>query len=273
MLATQERISRGVYCISNREYHSSEGISKSGLDKIARSPAHYYQTYIAGDHDEDTPALRFGALFHTLTLEPEQYNNLYVIEPEINKRTNAGKEEYAAFLAENAGKTIITRDENSKAQAMADAVHSHPVARAMLQDGVAEYSYYWTDPLTGELCKCRPDFFRADGIVTDLKSCCDASPEAFSKSIYNYRYYVQAPWYMDGITQATGDAAKAFCFVCVEKDPPYAIAIYHASYNMLDLGRTTYRQELDIYARCRRTNEWPAYPTEIQTIDLPAWAY
>lgn len=68
--------------VSNEAYHNGAGVSKSGLDLVGRSPAHYKAKYLDGIDEvtSDTPAKRFGAAFHLRTLEPEIFEADYAIE-------------------------------------------------------------------------------------------------------------------------------------------------------------------------------------------------
>ena len=98
--------------------------------------------------------------------------------------------------------------------------------------------------MTGILCRCRPDFWREDDIIVDVKTTEDASPEEFSRSLAKWRYHVQAPFYMDGIELATGRRPKGFVFLVVEKKPPYAVAAYTLDPESIELGRSEYRADL-----------------------------
>jgi exodeoxyribonuclease VIII len=137
--------------------------------------------------------------------------------------------------------------------------------------GKAEQSVYWTDPVTGILCRCRPDFWREDDIIVDVKTTEDASPEEFSRSLAKWRYHVQAPFYMDGIELATGRRPKGFVFLVVEKKPPYAVAAYTLDPESIELGRAEYRADLERLAECQRTDQWPGFGGTIQKIGVPHW--
>jgi exodeoxyribonuclease VIII len=179
----------------------------------------------------------------------------------------------ASWTEKNAGRTILSDDQFAQLQAMRDAVLEHPMARALLTNrpGVAEHSVYWNDPITGELCRCRPDFWREDDVIVDLKTTDDASPEGFAKSIANWRYDVQDPYYRDGIKLATGRTIKAFVFLAVEKKFPHAVGCYVLDQESIELGRAQYRADLNRFHECRVSANWPGYGDKIQTITLPAW--
>lgn len=179
----------------------------------------------------------------------------------------------AEWTENNPGRIVLTPETWDQLHAMANAVHSHPAAGALLTGcpGEAEKSVYWIDAATGVLCRCRPDWWRDDNVIVDLKTTEDASPEGFAKSMANYRYDVQAAYYLDGVQAATRKRPKAFVFIAVEKKPPYGVGVYVLDSDSLELGRAQYQHDLRIYAECVRTGEWPGYGDKIQTISLPAW--
>lgn len=173
----------------------------------------------------------------------------------------------------NPGRIILTPEVWDQLHEMAAAVHAHPAAGSLLTScpGEAEKSVYWIDATTGVLCRCRPDWWRDDNVIVDLKTTEDASPEGFAKSMANYRYDVQAAYYLDGIQQATRKRPKAFVFIAVEKKPPYGVGVYVLDSDSLELGRAQYQHDLRVYAECERSGIWPGYGDKIQTISLPAW--
>lgn len=179
----------------------------------------------------------------------------------------------AEWTENNPGRIVLSPEVWDQLHAMANAVHSHPAAGALLTGcpGEAEKSVYWNDATTGVLCRCRPDWWRDDNVIVDLKTTEDASPEGFAKSMANYRYDVQAAYYLDGVQAATRKRPKAFVFIAVEKKPPYGVGVYVLDSDSLELGRAQYQHDLRVYAECVRTGEWPGYGDKIQTISLPAW--
>ena len=254
--------------IGIEEYHKGPGVSKSQLDQFAKSPAHYLASLTAPR--KETDAMKIGSLFHTMVLEPEKSN--FVVGPDINKNTK----EWRAFKAdaEASGQTIIDQATLDMLNCMVASVKAHPAARALLNGpGIAEGSCFWHDEQSGEICRCRPDFYRQDlGIIVDLKSTEDASPKEFARSVANYRYHVQSAYYQDGVEAATGDFVKGFVFVAVEKKAPYAVAVYELDMQGVEAGRITYQRLLLDLADCKASGKFPAYSDRIETISLPAWA-
>lgn len=257
--------------MTNAEYHAQSSISKSGLDLIRRAPSlfrHRRET-----PQEPTQAMRMGTLVHTTILEPDRMDDQIIIAPAVDRRTTAGKAEWAEFQIAARGREIVTQDELDKLDGIRDAVWAHPAARdalAMLSE--VETSIFWTDELSGVDCRCRPDGIMENGVIVDVKTTKDARPDEFAKSIANYRYHVQAAFYSDGYQQAFGTPPKGFVFVAVETEPPHLVGVYVASQAMILRGRVDYRTDLETYRRCTESDTWPGLSPDPLVIDLPKWA-
>lgn len=297
--------------VTNAAYHGGPGVSKSGLDLVRRSPLHYLAATKAREADSEkrsTPAQVFGTAFHTLLLEPEVFAGSYAqpfIPPQgalktveeisgelasLGLKTSGTKQAVTdrlreaapetvfyqdaleAYQSETAGKIVLSPEDFDRLEGMRAAVMAHPAAARLLTlPGKAEQSVYWTDPETGVLCRCRPDFWADAGFVVDLKSTDDASLEGFVRSVVKYRYYVQAPFYLDGVQHATGTAPKGFVFIAVEKAPPYAVGVYELDEVFTAIGRDEYREDLAAFKAAEETGAWKGYGEKIQTMDAPAY--
>ncbi|EGG2771689.1 exonuclease VIII, partial [Salmonella enterica] len=154
-------IQPGIYYdIPNEAYHAGPGVSKSQLDDIADTPAIYLWRKNAPVDTEKTKSLDTGTAFHCRILEPEEFSKRFIIAPEFNRRTSAGKEEEKTFLEECArtGRTVLTAEEGRKIELMYQSVMALPLGQWLVESGgYAESSVYWEDPETGILCRCRPD--------------------------------------------------------------------------------------------------------------------
>lgn len=262
--------------MENADYHRHWAVSKSGLDQIAKSPLHYWARFLDPDRvwPEPTPAMRLGTALHTHVLELSKWDEQIAVAPsDINRRTKEGREQWAAFEAAAKRKTVITADDAAQVQAMARAVMRHPAAAMLLGlPGKAETTHMWTDASTGLECKCRPDWLTDDGsIVVDLKTTKNASIQGFKRSVVDYRYHVQAGWYLHGLEQATGRRPDQFIFICVESTVPYACAVYAADAEMIERGHDQAMRDLAKLAVCKAADHWPSYSDQIETISLPGW--
>lgn len=253
--------------MTNAEYHAAEGVSKSDLDLIHISPMHYVTSK---EERSQTPDMLLGSACHKLILEPEDFDNEFAVAPECDRRTKEGKAIYAEFTANSAGKSVITQEQMNTITAMRDAVMAHPIAAKLLTGGSAEQSVFWEED--GIICKCRPDYLK-DRYCIDLKTTRSAKPDEFTKSAYNFRYHVQAAWYLRGLKAAGADVTE-FMFIAVEKEPPFAVCVYLAGEDMLLLGGREAQSDLDTYIKCTKTGIWYGYDEKpaIHELMLPAWA-
>ena len=260
----------------NAAYHRHAAVSKSHLDEVAKCPQRYYARYRDPNRivPEPTAAMVLGSALHTHVLELDQWDACYAVAPDgLDRRTKEGKAAWAAFEADAADRTVLTRADADQVMAMGRAIYAHPAAAMLLNlPGKAETTHMWTDAATGLECKCRPDWLTDDGrIIVDLKTTEDASPGGFRKSISAWRYHVQSAWYLDGLENATGRRPEQFIFICVEKKPPHCVAVYAASTQMIEVGALTAETDLARIAMCIESNDWPSYSNQIETIDLPPW--
>lgn len=265
----------GLVEISNEEYHAGPGVSKSHLDVIAdKSPLHYWHKYLNPQRkpEEPTEAKRLGSAIHAAILEPDLFESAYVVTPPFNRRTKEGRALYEEFVAENAGKAIITPEDREICLAIRDRVHTHPVARGLLTGGKAEQSFYARDPETGELIKCRFDYLHdGGGMALDVKSTKDAGKVSFARDVANYRYDIAPPWYFDVLDILYGEVPKHWVWLAFEKEPPYAIGVYYAPPAMIDRARETARRDFMRIIECKRANYWPDYGESVEPLEMPGW--
>ena len=265
----------GLVQMTNDEYHGAPGVSKTHLDCIAtQSELHYWAKYLDPDRDikPSTPAQLFGQACHIAILEPDSVASNVVCGLEIARRSNADKEEWAAFEAEHADKIIVPSEQYSDMLRLRDAVYRHPMASALLRDGVVEQSFFVNDSETGELIKCRTDFMQnGGGMIVDLKSTDDASPVGFGKSAANYRYDIQVSWYFDVFDQLYGEHPESWVFLAFEKEWPYAIGIYYATPEQIARAYAAARRDFLRIVAAKQASHFPDYGFEIQQLELPGW--
>lgn len=268
-----EDIEPGIYYgISNENYHAGPGVSKSQLDDIADTPALYLWRKNAPVDTTKTKTLDLGTAFHCRVLEPEEFSNRFIVAPEFNRRTNAGKEEEKAFLMECAstGKTVITAEEGRKIELMYQSVMALPLGQWLVESaGHAESSIYWEDPETGILCRCRPDKIIPEfHWIMDVKTTADI--QRFKMAYYDYRYHVQDAFYSDGYEAQFG-VQPTFVFLVASTTVEcgrYPVEIFMMGEEAKLAGQQEYHRNLRTLADCLNTDEWSA----IKTLSLPRWA-
>lgn len=257
------KFENGIHAITNEQYHSSEGISRSDLVRFKKSPMHFK----CKQKIKETPSLIIGDLVHTLVLEPHLFSERYIVNPGFDRRTKEGKLDYAEFQIVSEGKRIIETNHYDEAIRIAESVNNHMFKQYLSQGYRVENSIFFRHELTGLQCKVRPDAWLGD-IVIDLKTTTDASFRSFQSSAINYGYYLQAGMIKRAL-ESLNKPIKNFIFVAVEKEAPYAIGIYKLDDEALEYGANefdTLMVELNKYIQ---KNEFPDYG--IQTLSIPAW--
>lgn len=256
-------------------YHRRElGVaSKSVLDHVRRSAAHYKAFIERELDDEESAALAFGSAFHCALLEPKVFAATYVVEPNHgdcrNPENRVRRDEWRAGAV---GKTCIGAGDMKAIERMIASVRRHPLAPKMLVGGEAEITARWTDRETGIICKARADYYvPARRLVVDVKTTSDGRARAFERSCANFGYARQDAFYRDGFA-ALGADVDHFVFIAVEKTPPYLVSLFTLDGEAQRSGRASIREDLRTLAECIERDTWPGYPENIQTISLPPWA-
>ncbi|EIK2846494.1 exodeoxyribonuclease VIII [Salmonella enterica] len=272
-ITVPDDIQPGIYYdIPNEAYHAGPGVSKSQLDDIADTPAIYLWRKNAPVDTEKTKSLNTGTAFHCRVLEPEEFSKRFIIAPEFNRRTSAGKEEEKTFLEECArtGRTVLTAEEGRKIELMYQSVMALPLGQWLVESaGYAESSVYWEDPETGILCRCRPDKIIPEfHWIMDVKTTADI--QRFRTAYYDYRYHVQDAFYSDGYRAQFGEI-PTFVFLVASTTAEcgrYPVEIFMMGEDAKLAGQREYRRNLQTLAECLNNDEWPA----IKTLSLPRWA-
>lgn len=255
--------------MTNAEYHSRPELSCSQLKTLLKNP---YE-YIMGIKPESTKNMDFGSCVHKLILEPQDFDKEFAISPKFDLRKTADKEAKQAFETLNIGKTLMSKDDYQNAQQCAEIALQ--IAGKFFKDGVAENSYF--SEIDGIKVKCRPDYYIENlGLVVDVKTTQDASPDGFTRSIANFGYHIQAAFYSD-VLQSLGKPVNKFLFVAIETKEPFMVGLFTLDDVGMDFGRNEYKRAFDIYRRIDEFNA-PVYKdtadgTIVQTLSLPNYLF
>jgi exodeoxyribonuclease VIII len=267
----------GINTLSSDEYHRGPGLSVTGAKRLLVSPFHFHE--LAKPHvippKAPTPSMVNGQLVHCALLEADCFDARYMVGPNVDKRTRDWKDFMAAV---GEGVEVITQVQRDAAMRQAEALRTLPAVAELLAEGVAEQSIYWRDVAHGLLLKCRPDWrspvqHGRGAILLDVKTAADASPEGFAKACAAFGYYMQDPWYCEGVQTALGIEVHGMVFAVVENEFPHACAAYMLSDEARAFGRERIARARLLYRDCMASGNWPGYPQDIQVIDLPRWAY
>lgn len=247
------------------EYDATAALNCSLSKEILKSPAHGL-AYLNRQREE-TKALRVGSAVHKLALEGlHEFNAAYATAPELDRRTKDGKAAFEAFTLANAGKTILSPDESALVAAVAASAAACMRNRkiALTQTELMFATEYEGTPIKAAL----DGVSESDGFIYDLKTTEDASPAGFLKAVRSYRYNLQAYFYRFAYEVAFGIRAAGFRFLVVEKEPPFAVAVYELGPELMSYAVGDFEAALKAYKTATALDEWPAYPDEIKVIDI-----
>jgi hypothetical protein len=249
------------------EYESIPAINVSTLEHFEKSAAHAREAML--HPRKPTDAMDFGTALHCAVLEPARFSKLYAAAPKVDRRTKAGKETWAAFEAEHAESICLDSDDFICIQRMRESVWSHGVAKQMLGGlGHNEVGVVSEDPEFGLLRKSLLDrISNFDGWtwIIDVKSTQDASPRGFARACRNLHYGAKAAFYIDNCN-AVAPRERRFAWIAIEKEAPYAVAVYEADDTALSAGRSKWQRWMYRYAEAVRTNSWPGYELNVHPL-------
>lgn len=264
--------------MTEMEYNQAEGIRRSDLWRMNDSPEKF--RYFLENPIEQTPAMAFGSACHKLVLEPDGFFDEFALAPIADKRTKDGKAIWEAFMAENAGKTLVKPEDMEDMNGMEAAILLCPLAKELIRgEGQTEVPVFWTDPETGEKCKAKCDRVLKDKdgkfYISDYKTTQSAQTDKFNKSILMFGYAFQAAMYSEGLQIALGlDYRPEFIFVAQEKKAPYSVNVVKVSPEVMEYGAKQYHTLLNKMHVCKELDEWPGYlPVDggVNWTELPAW--
>lgn len=270
----------GVHRQASEQTYDNWPLPRSSLlRKFDRSAAHARQHML--HPPPPTPALELGRAIHLAILEPDRFEKEVIrglTKPDsdapLERRSNRDKAAWAEFENRHADKQILRAEDYRLCQSMRRAAWKHPLARAILgAEGARELACVYDDPDTGVRCKIRPDLVlvhEGHRTVVDVKSALDASPRGFGRQAANLGYYQQAWMYSHGL-DVLRPAATGFLWLAIEKEPPFEVAIYEATVDVLELGKRAYDRQIAAWKRCNETGEWPGYNDTKSDLWVPRW--
>jgi exodeoxyribonuclease VIII len=237
-------------------------LSTSALKAFSKSPNHclaYYAQTI-----EPTPAMQLGSAVHCAILEPDKLKERYVVAPQVDRRTKEGKAEWEAFTASAGERTVLTREQGETLAAVTAAVFADPISHDLI-NACTTFEEEIIGQILGTPYKGILDM-RCNDFIADIKTCTDASAEAFSRQAFNLMYHEQAAAY----AILAEKPEIPFYFIAVETSPPYNTQVFKQS----EASRTKATHHL--HQLIRRWQEWdgnPAtYTNTVTTLEIPHWA-
>ncbi len=212
----------GAYLdIPAEQYHALDAASAGKLKSMAiRKPLHALYEWT---HFKETPAMWEGTVMHHFFLQPDVFSSRHHVADSCCAILKSGNRKGMAC-----GSPGKSRDEqgywscgtHSDGEEDPDAItpelydrlkavrsEVYRVAGGILEpEGLqTEVSLIWKDADTGLLCKARIDLLRFDEFLAgDFKKVQNADVHAFTRTIYERRYDIQAAHYDAGLVALFG---------------------------------------------------------------------
>lgn len=209
--------------IPDRLYDANDFISQSHIKKFMVSGKHYLNSI---NQESDSTALKIGTAVHMKCLQPEKFNQIYLIAPKCDRRTNEGKRVWADFVAGSTPwNVVLTEEENELVCNISKSVTENPFFKTAIENtnhlecGI--FSEFW-----GSKVKGRIDLYNEQlNLIVDIKTTSKIpTPQNIKYEILKNGYDIQSFFYKKLVFNATGKIPK-FVFLFVEKTSPYSVGL------------------------------------------------
>jgi len=220
---TSQDVKTGLFDEPIQLYHATRAVGSTHLRTFMRSRAAFAHMW-THPFDKKTEAMTVGSALHCMVLEPHKFKDDFVVAPEINRRTKAGKEEWEQFQAINAGKEVLKPEHMEQVRKMSDNIMRHNIAEELLKDAEVEKSAR-VSLSNGLITQCRPDAIN-NGKIIDVKTCQDVSK--FHWDARSHKYNVQAAFYYFILSSLYPDRFEEadFYFIAVDKSEVCDVRVY-----------------------------------------------
>lgn len=295
---TKKVVEPGIYNIDITSYHQDKSwISSTGIIHAKRSLSEY-KLYLDGFYDEnDALHFSFGnavelylideaGFFDKVAVAPESkwIEEALAYKPDLKSpRSSKTFQDYKKeFEKENEGKYIIpdTGEQSFEAvEVLCARCKSDEWISKIIKGAEYQNSIYWIDPETGLQMKTRPDLINRElGIVIDIKTTLDGSPDDFSRTLAKLDYPIQGCVQIEG-AQQSGLIPKVerYFWLVLEKNAPFNATLYEFDMSDVLVVMDELHYQLRKLKGAYENDYWPGYGQiadnkyGILTAKIPAW--
>lgn len=250
----QFKLKLGLNDCTNAQYHSDKAwISSTSLKLLLQNPADFYNKHILGTYFDSIPeqVAVEGTLAHTLILEPNKFDEEFILFDEFRK---AGKV-YEEFKLQNPGKYIVSKPQLMKVKRWVEAYKQLPEATSLLESGIAEQSLCIN--IMGVPVKVRADWLNPDvGYIADVKtSSMPTDVDSFKHVVERYSYDLSAALYMLAFEEYYKRPFKDFYFIVLGKKDN-SCQVFRLSDKTREQGTNRVYEALRTYKKCLESGVW-----------------
>jgi hypothetical protein len=233
--------------------HQQDHLSFSSLNAFRRSPLDFIR-YKLGIREE-TEAMVYGSMVHTLILQPKLFDSKYLIKDDFAicqdiggakpRATNRYKEWFANWEASAGDRIIVDQEDYLLAQSIATATRLNRASAKVLygpegEDGECEVGIegeYLNFRFRGFIDKLFPKY------AVDIKTCADAEKKKFQRTILDKGYYIQSAIYKLLCPQI-----EEFYFIAVYKMG--GISVHRIEKGLMRQGIADFRELCKLFNHC-----------------------
>jgi exodeoxyribonuclease VIII len=260
-------------------YRDIRAMNWSTLKRM-KVPAEFLWASEHAGEDVQTPAMLTGLALHCMVLEPDLFDERYVVSKYADFRKKVAKDWRAEQQA--LGVDVLTSGQMATVTACAAAIVANEDAQELLEGCEYEVPVTWT--LDGVKCKARHDALKLTD-DTDIKTC--QSLDKFVRVRRNRHgeeivegwdfmfreYHGASAFYRDGAIKAGKLKPNAKSnIIAVETQPPYDCAVFQLAPHALEAGRRLYMDYLTSWKACKKTGRWPGRFPGVTRLELASWA-
>jgi hypothetical protein len=264
--------------VSWDDYRQIKKMNPSTLVAGCKSPMHLRRAIEEG-FVEETNAMRLGTGIHALLLEPEQFENRFVVMPDYqfdaenvtgkgerseSKATKYYKAKQSQFYQENQGKSVISRHQFDQCLRCIEALNSRPRIRELLESANKEVTVEGV--IEGIEFKGRIDALIPSCII-DLKTTADVSPRIFGSRFFKLGYDFKLSIYRELVRQST-EGLREVRVIAQEPSGDYDNCVINVPEEVLDNAFSRVLHVVHRYKQCMQSGVWPGCDDGLDEIDL-----
>lgn len=241
--------------IEDKDYFSLSLVSFSSVIKRIINE----ETYEVAMNEpvEETEAMKLGSAIHCAILEPECFNDRYVVMPKVDLRTKDGKQTKKEFDEANANKTILTAEQKEIVDEIIKSCNETSLKNEFDKLGLPFKNKTISDLINGQIekalffefqglkCKAKIDCFNNFDFLLDIKSTQTFGDE-FARECINRFYHSQFAFYEHGLKQ-NGIIPKDRIVVGVQTKKPFKITLVRLNDFVMEDGMDYCKIGADIY--------------------------
>jgi hypothetical protein len=248
------------------DYKKIQAINGSSLKQGAVSMLAMRQSMI-GVSKDPTPSMRWGTLAHKAVLEHEEFLELASVF-DGDKRSKDWKE----FKLCHDGDFIVTQSEMDKLAAMREMISKNKFAMELIENLIPEFTLEWNTPEYGA-AKGRIDVYGSMAGIVEYKTAANIDERRFGTQCVTMGYDISCGWYIEGaMNKGIFTEIPPFTFIVQQNKPPFDVAVYFASKQMITLGRKNARKLAIQYRECEKSGVYPGIQVDgPKELVMPEW--